>query len=171
MLGLPKSVQKRRAALFATPGKQQYVAQFSAAPNNSLPTRTTSLKKNWLRWNFTSERPSRPGLIWAAASLGLADGGKGVAARWPRRPPLQPLRVSKSPLAPPALPRAQDRRRSCPELACQTRERAVLRRAQGSSVWASHAFFFVGKARASLRRATAARLRFVQRTRAYCPRW
>ena len=78
--------------------------QCSVAPNNSLRT-TTTLKKKSLRWNFTSERPSRSGAIRAAVRRALADRRTRDAARLPRRAPVRLLRVSKSPPVPPALPR------------------------------------------------------------------
>ena len=121
--------------------------QCGAVSNNSPPTRTTLQKKSRLRWNFTSERPSRTGPVWAAGSLSLAARGEGDSARLPWRPRVKPWRVAMSPLAPPALPRAQDRKRSCPEPTCQTSERAVRASAQGPSARVSHAFFFQKYAR------------------------
>ena len=125
--------------------------QFCAAPNKSLPRRTT-LPKDRLRWNFTSERPSRPGPNWAAASLGLADRGKGDAARLPRRTRLRRGALKKACGASCVLPRAKERSRSCPQLVLQTRGRPVLPVAQGPSVWLSHASFLLQRhARAVIR--------------------
>ena len=125
--------------------------QFCAAPSKSLPRRTT-LPKDRLRWNFTSERPSRPGPNWAAASLGLADRGKGDAARLPRRPRFRRGALKKPCGASCALPRAKERGRSCPQLVLQTRGRPVLPAAQGPSVWVSHAAFLLQRhARAVIR--------------------
>ena len=143
-------MKKRLVTHFATPGKQQYAWQSSAAPNNSLPTPTTFLKKKSAEVEFYIRATKPVRSKWGRCQSGARWQGTENAWRLPLCARLRPLRRIKQTLRRlPSFAASRTRGRCCAaaSLSNQGYHSFLLRR-KGLS--GSAKFFFLTGTRESM---------------------